>query len=59
MTDALTDAIGKGASVFFDPGPRCFTMLEGDRRRALDSLMDLSHVVLMTEEESRTVTGQG
>jgi sugar/nucleoside kinase (ribokinase family) len=38
-------------------GPRCFTMLEGKRREALDALMDLSDVVLMTEDEARTVTG--
>lgn len=30
-------------------GPRAFTMQTGSRRRALDTLLDLSHVVLMTE----------
>jgi hypothetical protein len=30
-------------------GPRCHTMKEGSRRVALDSMMDLSHVVLMTQ----------
>ena len=29
-------------------GPRCHTMKAGSRRRALDTLMDLSDVVLMT-----------
>lgn len=57
VTDAISEAIEAGSSVFFDPGPRCFTMLQGERRRALDTLMDLSDVVLMTEEESQTVTG--
>jgi hypothetical protein len=57
VTDAITEAIYAGASVFFDPGPRCFTMLDGERRKALDTLMDLSDVILMTEEESKTVTG--
>ncbi len=30
-------------------GPRCFTMLEGQRRQALEEVMALSEVVLMTE----------
>ena len=30
-------------------GPRCFTMMEGSRRVALDVVLDLSEVVLMTE----------
>lgn len=30
-------------------GPRAFTMQTGSRRVALDSVLDLSHVVLMTE----------
>lgn len=46
-----------GASVFFDPGPRCWTLLEGNRREALDSILSLSDVVLMTEEEAAAVTG--
>ncbi|GIL69748.1 hypothetical protein Vretimale_10235 [Volvox reticuliferus] len=54
---ACTDAIQHGAAIFFDPGPRCQTMLEGPRRAALDLLLDLSAVVLMTEEEARVVTG--
>ena len=32
-------------------------MLEGSRRKALDALLNLSTVVLMTEEEATTVTG--
>ncbi|GFR46665.1 hypothetical protein Agub_g8280, partial [Astrephomene gubernaculifera] len=54
---ACEDAIRQGAAIFFDPGPRCQTMLEGPRRAALDLLLDLSAVVLMTEEEARVVTG--
>ncbi|GLI62546.1 hypothetical protein VaNZ11_005210 [Volvox africanus] len=54
---ACNDAIQHGAAIFFDPGPRCQTMLEGPRRAALDLLLDLSAVVLMTEEEARVVTG--
>ncbi|EFJ43260.1 hypothetical protein VOLCADRAFT_119122, partial [Volvox carteri f. nagariensis] len=54
---ACSDAIEHGAAIFFDPGPRCQTMLEGPRRAALNLLLDLSSVVLMTEEEARVVTG--
>eukprot|EP00798_Chlamydomonas_sp_ICE-L_P002335 gene2335-8630_t len=50
-------AISAGASLFFDPGPRCFTMKEGARREALEALLDLSTVVLMTEDEAQVVTG--
>ncbi|KAG2425649.1 hypothetical protein HXX76_013494 [Chlamydomonas incerta] len=53
----VLDAISQGAAIFFDPGPRCQTMLEGPRRAALDLLLDLSCVVLMTEEEAHVVTG--
>lgn len=35
--------------VVLPAGPRAFTMKTGSRRAALDSLLDLSHVVLMTE----------
>ena len=31
------------------PGPRCFTMMDGSRRDALSTIMDLSDVILMTE----------
>jgi sugar/nucleoside kinase (ribokinase family) len=54
---ACRQAIGSGAAVFFDPGPRCFTMLDGGRRAALDAVLDLSDVVLMTEV--RTHPGAG
>ncbi|GAX80599.1 hypothetical protein CEUSTIGMA_g8034.t1 [Chlamydomonas eustigma] len=54
---ACKEAIQSGAAVFFDPGPRCFTMLEGSRKEALSTLLDLSDVILMTEEEAKIVTG--
>lgn len=57
VQSACSDAIQHGSAVFFDPGPRCHTMLEGGRRQALDVLLDLSTVVLMTEEEAKVVTG--
>ncbi|KAG2496877.1 hypothetical protein HYH03_005276 [Edaphochlamys debaryana] len=57
VESACLDAISNGSAIFFDPGPRCQTMLEGPRRAALDLLLDLSAVVLMTEDEARVVTG--
>eukprot|EP00891_Asterochloris_glomerata_P001702 jgi/Astpho2/1702/fgenesh1_pg.00032_%23_41_t len=62
----LSEARQAGAAVFFDPGPRqatctfllkCWTLLEGTRRAALDAILDLSDVVLMTSEEGAAVTG--
>jgi sugar/nucleoside kinase (ribokinase family) len=50
-------ASASGAAVFFDPGPRAHTMREGERRAALDAVLDLADVVLMTEEEAAEVTG--
>jgi sugar/nucleoside kinase (ribokinase family) len=50
-------AADAGAAVVFDPGPRAHTMREGERRAALDAVLDLSDVVLMTEEEAAEVTG--
>jgi len=46
-----------GALVLFDPGPRSWTFGEGDRRHALESMLDVSDVVLMTEEEAAVVVG--
>ena len=37
-------------------GPRCWTLREGPRRAALDALLSLSDVVLMTEEEAAAMT---
>lgn len=38
-------------------GPRCWTLLQGPRRAALDTILSLSDVVLMTEEEAAALTG--
>jgi sugar/nucleoside kinase (ribokinase family) len=49
-----------GAAVFFDPGPRSWTFHDnGPRKAALDAILDVSDVVLMTEEEAEAVTGCG
>lgn len=38
-----------GAATFFDPGPRAWTLIQGDRKSLLNALLDLSDVVLMTQ----------
>ncbi|WIA29071.1 hypothetical protein OEZ86_011582 [Tetradesmus obliquus] len=57
VKQAIRTASDAGAAVLFDPGPRAFTMKSGSRRAALDTLISLSDVVLMTEEEAVEVTG--
>lgn len=47
-----------GAAVFFDPGPRAWTFFEGERKNALNAILDVSDVVLMTLEEAFAVTGK-
>lgn len=49
VLSAVRIAREAGTAVFFDPGPRCWTLLEQPRRHALDSLLDQSSVVLMTQ----------
>lgn len=43
--------------MFFDPGPRCHTMKQGARKEAMETVLSLSHVALMTEDEALVVTG--
>jgi len=60
VTAAAQRAQQGGAAVFFDPGPRSWTFNDnGTRKAALDAILDLSDVVLMTEEEAEAVTGCG
>lgn len=56
---AANHAAASGAAIFFDPGPRSWTFCESGatRRKALESMLDISDVVLMTEEEAEVVTG--
>jgi len=56
---ACEAARGAGAAVLFDPGPRVWTMQEGERRDALEAALRLSDVVLVTEEEGHAMTGVG
>ena len=46
---AVATARNAGAAVFFDPGPRSWTLRHGARRAALDALLDATDVVLMTQ----------
>jgi len=60
VTAAAQRAQQGGAAVFFDPGPRSWTFNDnGARKAALNAILDLSDVVLMTEEEAEAVTGCG
>ena len=48
-----------GGAVFFDPGPRSMTFRDSQRRTALDTLLDSTDVVLMTQVSSRERHGSG
>lgn len=57
VVQAVHIAHGRGAAVIFDPGPRSWTFKEGVRRHALDTMLDIADIVLMTEEEAGAVIG--
>ena len=58
VLQAAKRARDAGAAVFFDPGPRSWTFHDnGPRASALSAILDVSDVVLMTEEEAEAVTG--
>lgn len=59
VIEAAKHAADSGAAIFFDPGPRSWTFCSGDheKRQALESMLDVADVVLMTEEEAEVVTG--
>eukprot|EP00889_Picochlorum_renovo_P003114 jgi/Picre1/30144/NNA_005513.t1 len=57
VVQAVHVAHGRGAAVIFDPGPRSWTFKEGVRRHALDTMLDIADIVLMTEEEAGAVIG--
>jgi sugar/nucleoside kinase (ribokinase family) len=47
-----------GAAVLFDPGPRSWSFDDGGvRRHALESMLNIADIVLMTEEEAGAVVG--
>ena len=49
VLSAVDSAHKRGAATFFDPGPRAWTLHQGDRKTALNALLDRSDVVLMTQ----------
>ncbi|KAL3143635.1 hypothetical protein ABBQ38_002431 [Trebouxia sp. C0009 RCD-2024] len=58
VLSALLQAKNNGAVICFDPGPRSWVLSSGSRRPTLNALLDLSDIVVMTEEEALAVTGQ-
>ena len=49
VMSAVACARKTGAATFFDPGPRAWTLRQGERKKAMDALLDASDVVLMTQ----------
>ncbi len=49
VMSAVACARKAGAATFFDPGPRAWTLRQGERKKAMDALLDASDVVLMTQ----------
>lgn len=45
--------------MLFDPGPRVWSMREGERKEALEGMLSVADVVLVTEEEGQVRTGKG
>lgn len=57
ILEAALHAQRAGAAVLFDPGPRAWTFGQGERREAMESMLRIADVVLMTQEEAAAVTG--
>ena len=57
ILEAAVHAQRAGAAVLFDPGPRAWTFGQGERREAMESMLRIADVVLMTQEEAAAVTG--
>lgn len=53
IISALDCAVESGTAVFFDPGPRGWTLLNGDpeEQRAIVRFLKFSDVILFTTEE--------
>ena len=53
IASSINCAIDAGTAVFFDPGPRGKSLLNGtlDERRALEHALRLSDVLLLTSDE--------
>lgn len=52
-------AVEVGTSIFFDPGPRGKSLRNGspEEQRALDQLLTMSDVLLLTSDEAEALTG--
>lgn len=61
ILSALEYAAEVGTSIFFDPGPRGKTLANGtpDEQKALDMLLRMSDVLLVTSEEAESLTSIG
>lgn len=57
ILEAALHAQRGGAAVLFDPGPRAWTFGQGERREAMESMLRIADIVLMTQEEAAVVTG--
>ncbi|KAI4349428.1 hypothetical protein L6164_010018 [Bauhinia variegata] len=59
ILSALEYAVEVGTSVFFDPGPRGKSLSNGtpEEKRALNQLLRMSDVLLLTADEAESLTG--
>ncbi|KAI4301145.1 hypothetical protein L6164_034455 [Bauhinia variegata] len=59
ILSALEYAVEVGTSVFFDPGPRGKSLSNGtpEEKRALNQLLRMSDVLLLTSDEAESLTG--
>jgi len=58
IASSINCAIDAGTAVFFDPGPRGKSLLNGtlDEQRALEHALRLSDVLLLTSDEAESLT---
>ncbi|QCE06336.1 fructokinase-1 isoform X1 [Vigna unguiculata] len=59
ILSAMEYAVEVGTSIFFDPGPRGKELSTGspDEQRALNQLLRMSDVLLLTSDEAESLTG--
>ncbi|KAJ4967744.1 hypothetical protein NE237_014445 [Protea cynaroides] len=59
IVSALNYAMEVGTSIFFDPGPRGKTLYNGtsEQQRALEQILRMSNVLLLTSDEAESLTG--
>lgn len=59
LLSAMEYAVEVGTSIFFDPGPRGKSLCTGtpDEQRALNQLLRMSDVLLLTSDEAESLTG--